>query len=414
MAVIILSIGLLIFLAHLFSALFEKTKIPDVLPLVFLGLVLGPLLGIIRPEAFGRVGDVFTTVALVFILFQSGLHLNFSVLRESMMPGLRLTTINFIFTSAAVALLAKFLSGLTFMEGLMLGAILGGTSSAVVIPMVGRLPLDPRTRTTLILESTFSDVLCIVVTLGLLQGLKYDELRPGLMIGQILASFLLAAVIGGAGAVFWSSILDKVRQLENNIFTTVAFIFIIFGVAEFLGYSGAIASLAFGVILGNANGLRLPLPGKLAFLRPINLNDTEKAVFAEAVFLLKTFFFIYIGLSIRLSDPVLVLGGLGLAAAAFILRIPVAYLSLEKSLPKFDISIASVMVPKGLAAAVLASLPLQAGLKAGSTVQDVVYAVVLFSIMASAGLTFMIEKGYLEKWTTYLFSFYAARSRPVQ
>ena len=65
MTVSILFVGLLIFLGHMFSALFEKTRIPDVLPLVGLGLLVGPFLGWVSAESFGAVGEVFTTVSLI-------------------------------------------------------------------------------------------------------------------------------------------------------------------------------------------------------------------------------------------------------------------------------------------------------------------------------------------------------------
>jgi Na+:H+ antiporter len=46
-------VGLLIFLAHLFTGLFSRTKIPDVLLLMLIGLLIGPCLGIVNIENFG-------------------------------------------------------------------------------------------------------------------------------------------------------------------------------------------------------------------------------------------------------------------------------------------------------------------------------------------------------------------------
>lgn len=394
MAAVVLFVGLLVFLAHLFSALFEKTRVPDVLPLVFLGVLIGPVLGVATPESFGKAGSVLTLISLTVILFESGLGLDFAGLRESTPQALRLTGANFLASVVAVGGVAVATGRFSVSEGVMLGAILGGTSSAVVIPMAERLPLSDRGRTALLLESTFSDVLCIVVTLALIQMLRLNELRLGLMAGQIIASFTLAGVIGVLGALFWSHVLERVRKLENSIFTTPAFVFVIFGSSELLGYSGAIAALAFGVTLGNIGGLQAHVPAlkDALALRPMRLNDMERAFFAEIVFLLKTFFFVYIGLSIRFNDLALVALGLLLVAALYVARVPVVRLSVGPQASRFDASIAFAMVPKGLAAAVLASLPAQEGLPSGAAVQDVVYAVILFSIVTTAALTFLIEK----------------------
>lgn len=406
MAIIVLFVGLLVFLAHLFTALFEKTRIPDVLPLVFLGVLLGPVFGWVTPENFGKAGAVFTFISLTIILFESGLGLDFATLRECMLPGIRLTILNFAASVAVVTAIMLLTGKFSLIEGMMLGAILGGTSSAVVIPMVCRLPMGEHSRTVLLLESTFSDVLCIVVTLALLQTIRYNELRLGHMAGQIISSFSLAAVIGFIGAVFWSNILERVRKLENSIFTTPAFVFVIYGVSEIFGFSGAISALSFGVTLGNIGILQaqVPLLRRIMPARAIHLNEIEKTFFSEVVFLLKTFFFVYIGLSMRLGSPVLLLAGLGLSTSLFVVRIPVIYASLGLSTPRFDAAIASAMVPKGLAAAVLASLPMQMGIAHGGAIQDIVYAVVLFSITSTSILIFLIEKGQLARLTGFVLS----------
>jgi cell volume regulation protein A len=406
MALVVIFVGLLILLAHLFAVLFERTRIPDVLILVFIGLLIGPVMGLVSPEAFGKAGDVFTVIALVIILFESGLGLSFSTLREAMLPGIWLTLINFAGAVLVVSTLSIFMFNLSILEGLIIGSILGSTAPTVVIPLVNKLPLRQSSRTTLILESTFGEALCIVVTLGLLQAVKYSEVKPTLILGAINASFLLAAAIGGLTALFWSSLLHKVRQLENSTFTTTAFVFIIYGISELLGYSGAISAFAFGIVLGNVQSLRLPVLKKLTFLQPVSLNEIEKIIFAEAVFLIRTFFFVYIGLSVYFTDSYFILAGLGLTLAVFLIRIPAVKLAMNTKVTKFDASIAAAMVPKGLAAAVLASLLLHTDMAEGSIMQEVTYSVIVLSIVVTTVLTFLIERTRLGKLYAFIFSRY--------
>ncbi|MBI4346681.1 MAG: cation:proton antiporter [Elusimicrobia bacterium] len=409
MATAVLLVGLLVFLAHLFAALFEKTRVPDVLPLVVLGVLIGPVLGFLSPAAFGKAGSVFTIIALGVILFESGLNLDFSLLAQALRQGLRLTVLNFVGTTVVVGLAMWASRQSSLLEGLMLGAILGGTSSAVVIPMIRVFPLRDETRTVLLLEASLSDVLCIVVALALIQAARYDELRPTLMVGQILASFTLATILGCLGGLFWAHMLERVRRLDHSIFTTPAFVCIIYGLAELLGYSGAIAALAFGVTLGNVGVLQNQIPAlkSLAAFRPTRLSESDQVLFAEVVFLLKTFFFVYIGVSIQLNNWLLVLTGLGAALLIYALRVPVVRLSLDRAAPRFDAAIATAMAPKGLAAGVLASLPLQAGLPSGHFIQEVTYAVILFSIVATCALTFLIERRKLQPVFDRVFDSYA-------
>ncbi|MFO8021982.1 MAG: hypothetical protein R6U65_05920, partial [Perlabentimonas sp.] len=71
-AFVIVFVGLIVFLSHLFTGIFQRKRIPDVLLLMIVGLVMGPLLGLVSPADFGVAGPVFTTITLVIILFEGG------------------------------------------------------------------------------------------------------------------------------------------------------------------------------------------------------------------------------------------------------------------------------------------------------------------------------------------------------
>jgi NhaP-type Na+/H+ or K+/H+ antiporter len=138
------------------------------------------------------------------------------------------------------------------------------------------------------------------------------------------------------------------------------------------------------------------------------LNETERTFFAEIVFLIKTFFFVYIGLSIQLTNWWLVFTGLALTVVIFLLRIPVVRLAASKQLPQLDAALMAVIVPKGLAAAVLATLPAQQGVEKGELIQGIVYAVILFSIILTALMAFWLEKMQLPRPYRMVFASYAA------
>lgn len=390
---VLIGLGLLVFCAHLFRAIFQRTRIPDVLPFFLLGLLLGPVLSWIEPGAFGQLGGVFTSVVLVVILFEGGLNLKLRDIADSMALGTRLTLISFAASMILMPLLLIPALGLSWVEALMAGAILGGTSSAVVIPMAAGLPLSERTRTALFLESSLSDVLCIVVTLSLASTISSTEVLPGRLLGQILAAFLLAALIGGAGGLAWAAILDRVHDLDHSLSTTPAFMLIVYGVAEGLGFSGAIAALAFGITLGNIRDLPLKFLERFASFRPVSVSDVEREVYAEVVFIAKAFFFIYIGLQIRGSAPALWGAALLATAAIYLARIGVVRVSFDRETPRDDASTAAALAPKGLAAAVLAAVPLRAGFPHGREIEATIYGVVLCSIVLTSLLVFLLRGG---------------------
>lgn len=393
---IIAIMGLLIFAAHLFTEIFSRKRIPDVLMLMAIGLIVGPVLGWVKPESLGAVASVFTTVTLVIILFESGTELNFNTLLNSIKGTMKLTTINFFVTMVVVALLGIVFEKFDILTSLMLGAILGGTSSAVVIPMVSQLKISEKGGTILILESAFSDVLCIVFAWAFLKAVQSGSMSVGPVIGSIIASFILSSIIGLASAILWSYLLNKIRHVKNSILTTPAFVFIVYGINQWFGFSGAIAALAFGIGMANIDYMY----DKGVFLKrmfkeqPVKLNDTERQLFSEVVFLLKTFFFVYIGISIRLDHFWPILIGFIITLVLFALRIPIVRASVHKEKGEFpteDKMFMSGIVPKGLAAAVLATIPVQQGLPGGDIIQNIVFAVILFSITFTSIMVPVLE-----------------------
>lgn len=384
-------LGLLVFSAHLFASLYNRKKIPDVLFLIIIGLILGPALSLVDASSLGVSGPVFVAVTLVVILFEGGTTLSFNVMQSAWKSTMSLTMTCFFLSMALVAAIGC-LFGLPLLAGLILGAILGGTSSAVVIPLVRMLDMGEESRTVLVLESAATDVLCIVFTLAFMHAMEMGNFHVGPIVGDILSSFVLAGLLGFASALVWSRIITGIRKLQNSIFTTPAFVFVIYGVANLLGYSGAIAALVFGMTMANIDSIKNRFLLKVMGGQGHRLNKTEMVFFGEIVFLLKTFFFVYIGISIEFHDWKSILAGLIITFVLFAGRIVEARFFSPKKASSFDKTIISMMVPKGLAAAVLAGLPLEAGLPGGEFIKNVTYSVVLFSITWVSLLILLVDK----------------------
>ena len=79
---IVIALGLLIFFSHAFNELFDRTKVPNVLLLLLIGIIVGPIGGIVSKDFFGQLGNVFTTITLIVILFESGVGLRFSEIKK--------------------------------------------------------------------------------------------------------------------------------------------------------------------------------------------------------------------------------------------------------------------------------------------------------------------------------------------
>ncbi|MBR4391252.1 MAG: cation:proton antiporter [Bacteroidales bacterium] len=393
---IIAIIGLLIFAAHLFSAIFSRRRIPDVLFLIIIGLAIGPLTHLVDSEKLTLLGSILSAVTLVLILFESGIQMSLANLKDSFKPSLKLTATNFIFSAVAVWLLGWLVLKIDPVISLMLGCVLGGTASAVVIPTVRQLRMSQKSATILILEAAIGNVFSIVLALALLEAIKSNHVEFGMIFGQIFSSFILATVIGLLGSIFWALILDKVRNIKYSVLTTPAFVFIIYGINEWMGYSGAIAALAFGIGMANIDGIYDSILKKIIKKRPANLNDTERALFSELVLLLKTFFFIYVGMSIQLYVWLPIVIGIGITLLLFTLRIPVVRFAIARkdAIPDKELMYMSAITPKGLTAAVLATQAVAyiPDIETGVFIKNVVFSVILFSIVINSILIPLISR----------------------
>jgi len=401
----ILFVGILYFTAHFFQILFDRTRIPDVLFLILLGLAIGPWAGWVSVEDFGKAGPVLTTMALVVLLFEGGTDLTPRDLGRGMHLSAPLTLTTFLMTGTAFTLAAHWWLDWPWMAAALQGTILGGTSAAVVLPLLRGLHSQEPIRSSLVLESALTDVLSIVLTLGLLGAATSGHLDPGHLVGRMISSLVIASVIGILAGIGWLVFLGTFPKFPNTRFSALAIAFMLYGFNEWLGYSGGIAALAFGAALASWGkpGRQVKLPG---FLRRINGRalaspDEEQRVFwREMVFLLKTFFFLFLGLSLPVKTPQLLLPAALTTLAIYAIRPILVWAFFRGKASVHEMATASILIPKGLAAAVLAGMVMLSGFPLGEPIRQFTYWAILVSIVLTTILTPLTRsKIFVEKET---------------
>lgn len=411
-ASIVVLVGVLVFLAHFFTGIFSRTRIPTVLLLIAIGFFFGPVFSLVSPEEFGIVGPVFTTIAIIILLFENGLGVKLTSVRRTLGGVLKLTSLHFLLSMSAVAGLAILLTDLDILSAFILGAILSSTAGTVINSFVDQIKTREETGTLLSMESSISDVLSIIITVSLVQAGSLGNLNILSLSGDLAASFFVALVFGFLGAIIWSALLNRIHTVKNTMFTTPAFVFVLYGLVEMIGFSGPIAVFAFGITIGNIESIRVPLFKESSLEKYTGFNETEKMFFSEVAFILKTFFFIYMGISLELISDSSMIAAAILCALIFGIRLVTVKASVNKSFPKLDISIVAVMAPKGLTALVLASLPLQQGIAGGQTIVNIVYGVVLASIALTSLLVILVEKTKLVDLYGWILSSRFPRPQP--
>lgn len=392
-SIIIIVFGLFIFLGHYLNGIFERKSIPDVLGLMFIGMMLGPVLHWVDPTSFGQFGSLFSNFVLIFILFESGTDLKISEVKASFKTSAGITTLGFLVTWLTIAVLCKVIFWLPTLSCLFIGSALGGTSSAVVVGLVKKIAVRPKTATTLIMESAETDIFTLGIPLSILGLMMTGNMQPNVVISQFISSLIIALVIGIGGAFLWSLILNKFPTLKATKFSTPAFLFILYGVAEYLNWSGPLTALSFGIAIGNLQYFEPKLIERIVPNQNIVLPEDEKRFFSEMVFLLRTFFFIFIGVSIQIDRLDWLLWGATITLALYVMRILAVRIIIQRDTPLLDKTVMSIMIPKGLGAAVISTLPLREGHPDGAIIQSIGFSIIVFSTIYCVLLFFLTKTG---------------------
>ncbi len=329
---------------------FRRTGVADTLLLLILGFLLGQVLGIVKPSQVISIVPYFSAIALVFILFDGGLHIDL-VQAVKGVPRATVTAIlGFILSVVFTASLSWLFLGLRLIHGMILGAVLGGSSSITVMALLSCIAVQENTRTTLLLESTLTDVLCTAGVFALLPfttTLRF-EIEP--FIYSVGHSIIIGLGVGGILGVVWFLVLSRLGRSNHAYMLTLSILFILYVIARYLGGTGALSALFFGLILGNEQYMLR------VFRRPPlykSTGDSIKRFHGEISFIIRTFFFVLMGLVITITSwQVLVFGG-ALCVFLIIARRIAVRLAIVKSGLSEDKEAMYAMLPRGLAAAVL-------------------------------------------------------------
>ena len=243
--------GIILIIGFLGNYLFKKLYIPDILILIFLGFLLGPLFGIIKYKSLVHIVPTFISLALIIILFDGGLNLKLSKVIQSGSRSVFLATFGFIISIILTTAFMRVFFNWDLLTSVLFGSIIGGTSSSIVIPLISRIGASDVVKTILSLEAVFTDTLVIIVSIALLQlSVQVDSKYVYLAAAKgISSAFSIGIVLGFIAGVFWLGVIKKIRGETYDDILTLAFVFLTYAVVEILGGNGAISALVLGSYL---------------------------------------------------------------------------------------------------------------------------------------------------------------------
>ncbi|MGC8679885.1 MAG: cation:proton antiporter, partial [Candidatus Micrarchaeia archaeon] len=232
--------------------------------------------------------------------------------------------------------------------GALLGTIVGETTTIIVIDIIKRIKIPYATYDMLIMESTTNSVVSIVIFSILLLLINNSALNLNLL-STYTVDFLSVGVFFGLIFGFvWLFFLNIFKSSKEYL-AILAIALLLYGVTNLFNGAAIVAVFIFGLIVGNYKSL-----SKLLRINS-QVNETEINITQKDIeFLLRTFFFVFIGMIAVLS-----LNYFEYAVFITLILILIRYIEVFIFFRKDDKeyrSIAFSLLPRGTTAAVLSTM----------------------------------------------------------
>jgi cell volume regulation protein A len=351
-------------------------------PALILFLAIGMLAGSEGPGGIDfadyQLAQTIGVIALIYILFSGGLDTSWPAIRPVLGQGVLLANVGVLLSALLVSLFAMWVLQLNWLEAFLLGAVVSSTDAAAVFSVMRdrEVNLKHNLEPLIELESGSNDPIAVFLTLGV-TGLITT---PGSSLVSLIPNFLLQMVIGAGGGYLMGRLMvlaiNRLRLKQEGLYVvfTLGFTILTYALVALIGGNGFLAVYLAGIVVGNMN-----IVHKRSVLR-----------FHDGIaWLMQIAMFLSLGLLIFPSQliPVAVPGLLLALFLVFVARPVSVFLSLIWFRRSWrELVMVSWAGLRGAVPIVLATFPLLAGVQSAGLIFNVVFFIVLISVLLQ-GLT---------------------------
>ena len=374
-----------------------KFKIPAILPLILIGLLVGPIAAEffsddgskwIEPIWNGREGlfpgeslFYFVSLAISIILFEGGLTLKLSEIKNVAPSITKLITLGAAVTFFGAAMAAHYTFYLNWEMSFLFSGLIIVTGPTVITPILRNIPLPKDVSAVLKWEGILIDPIGALIAVLVFEFISVDAggeftKRAFIEFGKIV---LFGFTFGFTFAHALNTIINKkwIPHYLLNVFALASVLGVFVLSDSFAHESGLLAVVVMGMVLGNS---------KSPYLK-------ELLYFKESLsVLLISILFILLAANINISDLLLIYNwntAVLFAIVVFIIRPIAVFLSTYKSSLKFNEKLfISWVGPRGIVAAGIASLfglkLAKSGVTDAEYITPLVFMIVLGTVLLNA------------------------------
>ena len=302
---ILFALPLLVIFSYLFDAFARKTKFPAVILLLLTGVLIRVITSANGYEDFEFLNDlipVLGTIGLILIVLEGALELEINRQKlPTILKGFLSAIVILLLNIVVISWLFNYFLGMELHTATIFATPLSIISSAVAIPSAANL-LN-QDKEFVVYESTFSDILGIVIFNYAIR--QAESGQPMIVFESIVGLGLQILGIVIISILITYVLFRLLQNIEHHVkfFLILSLLILVYAIGKFFHLPALLTIFIFGVFLSNIKEL---LPKFL--LRYFQLNHSEKGLHefhiltAESTFIVRTFFFLFFGFSIVISD----------------------------------------------------------------------------------------------------------------
>ncbi len=408
--IIFIFLAAIAYIGFIFSALFSKLKVTRVLPLMLIGLVIGPILGLINTgpsSTIAALAPYISALAVAFVLFDVGISLKFNQLGSILGRATLYMLICSATTGIAIGYIVHYLLGWSIIYSMIFGFAVSGPGGIIAPEIAKNIKASNKLKSFLLYEGATSDIVQLTIPLILITILLSTSKITATYIESDIFTLIVGSILLGIVlAFFWLYLLNRFSKYSRgyNWMLTLSMVLATYGISEQLGLNGAITAFMFGIMFANIGTLSgMSKTDHLYFMQKyMNVPKVVKHVRSyqrEIVFFVSAFYFVYMGLVFTSSGVAINLLAIAamLSSLAVVLRFvftPIisSYFNPTPVGRVMDRVAVGFNVGRGISPAIIASILVAYGLNIPFFI-DMTFLLVLFSnIFSSVGIYFAYRR----------------------
>ncbi|MGY3776998.1 cation:proton antiporter [Helcococcus sueciensis] len=234
------SLSLIILVGLFMSFIMNKLHLPRIIGMLIAGIVLGPFVLNLIDTSILQISAELRKIALIIILIKAGITLDLKDLKKVGRPALLMSFLPATFEIIAYSIFAPMILGISRVDAILMGTVLGAVSPAVVVPRTVSL-IERKIGTKegvpqLILAGATLDDIFVIVLFTTFLNLAVSGNANYMSFVNIPISIILGVILGVVVGYILVNIFDIFYKHERYIRNSLKLMIIIgvaFGLVEF-------------------------------------------------------------------------------------------------------------------------------------------------------------------------------------